>query len=275
MPGSRATQLGLHRARVRTRLPEDRQDRAAAPGGRLSGRHPLPDAGRRSTAPADRCRRGGARPAPPSGGAAAPGGRARIGTSTAGGRTRPAGRSRVPGGQRRRKRRRSGDARSGSAPHAPVVRTRGDPGVCLHPAGARDRVPCRSRGRAGRHLHPDDSADSGREPPQHLDDGTARPFSPARGGIGRARGVDEQGHRVGARGLPDASGHQPRRALAGALRGGRRRPPRGVLPILRGCGRRARDLHDAPRSARRDSRSTGTIISRRRSSLSSPRSANP
>src|SRR5262245_63001881 len=54
LPEPRALQLGVHRDRVRARLPEDREGRTAAARRRVPRRHAVPDAGRRSAAGADR-----------------------------------------------------------------------------------------------------------------------------------------------------------------------------------------------------------------------------
>ena len=157
---ARAAQLGLHRARVRTRLPEHRQVRAAARWPACS-----PTARRSGCPTTIRCRRRSTS-APDvrdqillSGGAAAPRRRARR-------------RPRAPGADDLvrhdvRELQARNAASSGGDPallEVGALRTRlllasdVDPGVCLRAAGARGRVPGRQAGRARRQLHPDRAA---------------------------------------------------------------------------------------------------------------------
>ncbi len=153
--------LGLHGSGVRAGFSEDRENRAAAPFGRVSRRHAVSDAGRRSAAGTARHRGRCPRSAPSSCGAAAAAGRDRSQPECRARGPDASGDPRVHGGQRGGKRRRSGHARSRGAAHTAAARERIHRGVCVRAAGPRRRMPRRPAGRPRRQLHPDGAAGAG------------------------------------------------------------------------------------------------------------------
>ena len=268
-------QLGLHRDRDRTRLPEHRQVRPAPRRGRVPRRHAVPHAGRRSAAAADRHRRERARSDRVSRGAAPPVRRAR---GRSDGRGRRPGAPRDPGVSRRATPRRAPATARCSRWRA--LRTR----LLLASRGHRRPTPCvplahvvecarRQAGRARRPLHPDGPARPRRDPPDDGLDRAARPASPARRGAERPRVGDRPRGGGGVRRLPDAAGDQPLRAAVRALRGIGRGPSRGAVPGVRVGGGRAGHVHDDVEAAADGSRPTATIGCASRSSRSSRRCA--
>ena len=142
-----------------------------------------------------------------------------------------------------------------------LLRAGGDRGVCLRAAGAHRRVPRRSAGRAGRHSSSRRSCRSAR--PNRLATVATELL-----GLFHQRG-EALGGRVAATSRGAASEladflmlqainrYEP---LLAHFAETRRHPSRGVLPILRGRGRRARDVHDDVEAHAEDFRTTGTII---------------
>ena len=110
-------------------------------------------------------------------------------------------------------------------------------------------------------VHSDGAAPAGGDPPGHVLDRAARPAPPARRSARRPRGGDRPRRRPRSCRLPDAAGHQPLRAAAGALRRVGRRPSRKQLYRFCVVGRgRAGDVHDDRRNGRRSFRRTGTTV---------------
>ena len=274
MPGPHSPQLGFHRSRVRAGFPEDREGRAAASVGRVSGRHAVPDARRRPAAGADRHRPGRARSARPRRGAAAP--RPASSRSAAVRAAEELLRSddpRVPGPQRHRQRRRPGHARSRGAAHASAARQRVDRGLCLVPLA--HVVECRADQQVvlDENFIPTVLQVRAATPAGDGHHGAARAVPSARRSARRAGRGDRTGRGLGARRLPDAAGHQPVRAGAGALRRHRRAsiPSSSTSSVWR---RPASWRRSRPRpSVRRSFRDTGTTASRSPSSRSSSRCA--
>ena len=219
-----ALQLGLHRDRARTRSPEHRQVRAAPRRGRVSGRHAVPDARRRSAAAADRHRRGRARSDACIWRCRCAGPASSTSTARSGGR--------------------SGAARSARARGARRHVGGGDPAV-LEVGALRTRLLLRERRRPRRMPACRWRTSSNAAPTSRwcsttasfrrccsaraatrlatFDDRAARPVAPARRCARRPRRGDRPGRGGGDRRLPDAAGDQPLRAAAGALRRLRRR----------------------------------------------------
>ena len=151
-------------------------------------------------------------------------------------------------------------ARSGGAAHAAAAaRARSTRGLCLRAARAHRRVPRRQAGRARRQLHSDGAACARGAAAGDVHDRAARAAAPARRSAWRARVGDRPGRRGGDRRLPDAAGDQPLRAAAGALTPSPARlHPEELFQILRRRGRRAGDVHDDVEAAAEVSRPIGT-----------------